>query len=896
MAVEVLCTMKLSKFIIGHRYVVIIVWIVAFMAMTPAILGYSHYISYSSASSSNPSSESSEAQAILQNNSRSNSTVFVLVTEDPFSGSSIVNNTLQFQDRIVSSHLKDFASSSSVFTAYAGFINKVLGSNATILARLYNETEQNATRMYSFPASFYVNWSLYSFKYDEIFNASKISGFNSSNSYEKNFINYLNETASANNVSGSISASNPYLAVRQAILYAYNETYPQYAIAPYNSGSLISYQYLGLGNFSSHIAEAVSLYLSPYVPVNSNLVNVTLGGGNIGIRYVREYGLSRIPSFILDQYVSPDWSAFLIEISFSVPSGYVGPNDFQPSVSATPYIENASRAIFSSAAMVTGNGPITEQTQQVTQKSAFVFGILFIILAIAVAITLVSWKSAIIALVFVSMATALGYLSIFISGILLHSVNYIVNYTLTAVAVGVSTDYLIFIASRYRQEIKEGALPDDALETATSRAGRAVIISGLTVGLSLSMFSFIPGFRSWGIVLLLAILFIVLLETTLFPAILSLFGPKFFTRKSIEPVQEGYHTRSRFHKAARFSYRRRAEVVAIVAMLGVPAAYFFFNVPTSYNFNTGLPESLPAVKALGVLEEKFGSNLLYPIEIVLPVNATNNHFTPSVNATIMDTTSYLIHFNGVIKVIGPYSNGTVIASNITPENYSLQDGKYVYYLVYSVYSPYSEQALNQVKELRSDRSIIVGGVTSSVIDEQSQNSIIYPELEILIIAVIFSILLISFRTPKYGIISLIGVFFSISWTTAILYLISRFLLHESLIYLIPIILFIILMSLGNDYTVFIVSTVREYESKMGFRDGMPRAMASSGRVVTSLGLILAVSLGSLGFIPDGFLEQLGIAFFVSLILDTFIIRTFFFPAMLSILRRDLDAVTMKEEA
>ena len=62
-------------------------------------------------------------------------------------------------------------------------------------------------------------------------------------------------------------------------------------------------------------------------------------------------------------------------------------------------------------------------------------------------------------------------------------------------------------------------------------------------------------------------------------------------------------------------------------------------------------------------------------------------------------------------------------------------------------------------------------------------------------------------------------------------------------------------------------------------------MASSGRVVTSLGMILALSLGSLGLIRSGFLQQLGVAFFISLIIDTFIIRTFYFPAMLSIMRK-----------
>jgi len=83
------------------------------------------------------------------------------------------------------------------------------------------------------------------------------------------------------------------------------------------------------------------------------------------------------------------------------------------------------------------------------------------------------------------------------------------------------------------------------------------------------------------------------------------------------------------------------------------------------------------------------------------------------------------------------------------------------------------------------------------------------------------------------------------------------LLNEELLYLIPLILFVILMSLGNDYTVFIISRVREQQKMNGFKEGILRGMSGSAGVVTSLGIILAVSLGSLGLAPISFLRQLG---------------------------------------
>ena len=887
--------MKLSSFIIRHRKTIVILWAVIILASTPALLGYSHYITYSSSGAVNPNSESQIASQILEKSHTTNSSLVILVLQNPFLNNSTAARTLSMQKVLQNSGIMDLASTTSPFSAYASFINAAIGRNATIIAGLYNETRINATAMYSFPSAFYSSWSSHSYTYDSIMASALDAGFNSSMPYETAFISELNRTAGANNVSGNESVSEPLQAVMSAILIAYNESYPQYQIGEYSPGSYISYHYLGLNNYSDSVSVAVAGYLRQYFPATPDLVNATISGGNIGINYVRMYGLAGAPQYLTDQYVSSDRSAFIVSVIFSVPSGYVGKGDFEPSANATPAVEKITSNYFGNSGMVTGNGAINQQIQQVTARSAFIFGVLFVILAIAVAITLVSWKSALVALIFVSLATALGYVSIFITGIILHGVNYIVNYTLTAVAVGVSTDYLIYIASRYRQEIREGANNQDALSTAVSRAGRAVVISGVTVSLSLLTFSFIPGFRSWGLVLFMAILMIVALVATLFPAILALFGPGFFTRKSISRVQEGYHTKSVFHRAARLASRRRVAVVAVILLLGIPAGYFFFTVPTTYNFNTGVPAGLPAVKALNTLETKFGSNLIYPIEVILPMAGTNWTNATGTNTTILSTTQMLLDFTGVHKVVGPYSNGTSLNSSISPSPFTLDGGRYVYYLVYSDYSPYSAQALQQVTHLREDKSIIVGGITSSVIDQKAENAVTYGELEILIVAVIFAVLTVSFRSLRYPIISISGVFISISWTTAILYFISTYILHQALIYLIPIILFIILMSLGNDYTVFIVSSVREYSSKMGFREGMPRGMASSGKVVTSLGLILAASLGSLAFIPDGFLEQLGISFIISLLIDTFIIRTLYFPSMLSIFHMRKEEIVLEEK-
>ena len=872
--------MKLHKLIIKRRLFVVLVWAVILLASTPAIMGYSHFISYSNSTSTNNAAESQIAGNILTNASKDNSTLLLVVTSDPYSNTTMASKTIQFQNAVMNTSIVNLSGTDSPYTAYESFLNSVLTNQSSSVTSSYYSLRNASFSLYQFPAAFLSNWSSLGYNSSQVYNAAYTSGYNSSNPYESAFVETVNSTVNSSYPSNFI-VTNATEIVNESIGLNYILV----------GGNLyfvgVAHQYLGVLNYSTELKSALSNYLTDLTGYNLTveMISSILMGGNIGQNYVLNYGLTGIPEFISDRYISPDHSSFLINVLFSVPSGFVGAGGFQPASAATPAIQNISKQYFGSSALLTGNGAIAFETQQITAQYGFVFALLFIVLAVAVAITLVSWKSSIVALIFVSLATALGYVAIYITGLIVHNVSYIVNYTLTAVAVGVSTDYLVFIASRYRQDIREGKSPEESLENATGKAGKAVIISGLTVGFSLATFSFIPGFESWGLVLLFSILMIVALETTLFPAILSYFGPGFYTKKGRSPVAEDYFRKSVFYRAARISMKRKWAVAGIVVLLGIPAGYYFFTVPTTYDFNTGLPQNLQSVQALNLVEQKFGSNVLYPATVIVELNSTNGALSSGGMNLLNSTTKMLLGYNGVTKVIGPYSNGTSYNFSLGASQYVLQDGKYAYYLVYTSYDPYSQSAINIVQGLRSNSTLIVGGITSSVIDQQHENYVHYSELEALIIGVIFIILLVSFWSPKYPIISISGVFISISWTTFILYVISKFFLLEGLIYLIPIILFIILMSLGNDYTVFIISRVKEYSGELGFEEGLPRAMASSGRVVTSLGMILALSLGSLGLIRSGFLQQLGIAFFISLLIDTFIIRTFYFPAMLTLMTR-----------
>lgn len=695
-----------------------------------------------------------------------------------------------------------------------------------------------------------------------------------------NYSHYVNYSSSSSALSNSESAkANDILA----------------ALSPQNSTLIVVVQTNttqvqtggAILKFQSELASMKIPFVTGSTSAFSNYEAYldSINGGSSGASYVQANGLAGAPGFITDGLVSRDNSTYLVKIDFNVTESYRTANDGYPAQNATPAVRALADSVFGAGAQVTGQGAIAYDTQSITSRSGFIFGFTFVFLAIAVAITLASVIAPLAALLFVSLSTAIGYVAIYLTGVLVGQVDFTVTYTLTAVLLGISTDYLVFILSRYKEGLREGVPSDEALKAATGKGGFAVLVSGITVAGGLGVLSFVPGLRSWGPVLLVSILLTVLLVTTLLPALASYVGPRMFLARSKKLVEDKrYYRASRFYRAAKLSAQRRYLVVAVILLLALPAVYFWFNTPTTYNFNEGLPNTLQSVQALNTLDQKFGSNLAYPTYVIVnftqSVLSANGSLTQTGYDALKQIASEIATTPGVTQVAGPVSSTGGAASTA----FVFSGGKNAYFLVFTSFGPYSKQAIGLVSTLRQNSGFLVGGLTSSIIDMQNSDAVTYTELEVLIVVVVAVILGVSFQSPKYPLISLSGVFISITWTTGILYVLSRYVLGEELIFLTPIVLFVILMSLGNDFSVFIFTRVKEEQAKLGPEEGLSKAMVGSGRVVTALGVILAVSLGSLGLVPFGFLEQIGIAFFVSLLIDTFVIRTVYFPAMIRLLR------------
>ena len=99
----------------------------------------------------------------------------------------------------------------------------------------------------------------------------------------------------------------------------------------------------------------------------------------------------------------------------------------------------------------------------------------------------------------------------------------------------------------------------------------------------------------------------------------------------------------------------------------------------------------------------------------------------------------------------------------------------------------------------------------------------------------------------------------------------------------PTFAFIFLVALGIDYTIFLMSRVREEARRFGTREGMLRALNATGPVITSAGLILAGTFSVLMTLPVTFAFDLGFMVALGILLDTFIVRTIMVPAAVELI-------------
>ncbi|ORW27429.1 transporter [Mycobacterium paraense] len=224
------------------------------------------------------------------------------------------------------------------------------------------------------------------------------------------------------------------------------------------------------------------------------------------------------------------------------------------------------------------------------------------------------------------------------------------------------------------------------------------------------------------------------------------------------------------------------------------------------------------------------------------------------------------------------------------------DGHSVRYLVQTKLNPFSTEAMDQVNAISatargaqpntslSDATISMAGYTVGLKDTRDyyQHDIRFIiAVTLLVVLLTLMALLRAIIAPLYLVASVVISFLS---AVGIGVVVFQLLLGQHLHWSVPPLAFVVLVAVGADYNMLLVSRMRD-ESPRSVRYGIIRTLGSTGGVITAAGLIFAASMGGLLFSSIGTVVQGGFVIGVGILLDTFLVRTITVPAVAALIGR-----------
>jgi RND superfamily putative drug exporter len=510
---------------------------------------------------------------------------------------------------------------------------------------------------------------------------------------------------------------------------------------------------------------------------------------------------------------------------------------------------------------------------------------------------------------------------------------------LIVLVLGAGTDYGLFLVFRVRERLRLGDNSKDAVVNALTKVGESITFSAFTVIaalLSLLAATF-EIYSNLGIPLAIGIGVMLLAGLTLLPALLAIFGKAAFWPSKHRAGAETTGVWGRI--AARIVKRPGVALLTGVIIFGALSAAVSAYESAGFGGTISAPAGTDSAAGTDLLNKYFPSTAANPTNLVykLPVPAWDDAQAIA-NATAQLKADKV--FNGVTGPLNPIG-----ATGFTPAEYAelhallgsgplpaappplpaaaagkvsaaewaqayqlyratqqfvSADGKTIQFETsLTAGDPSTTAALNAVPAIRTAAAAVVptlhatdsgvAGEAPALYDisaiSNSDLAHVIP-IAIIVIGVLLALVMRSLVAPLYLIASVALSYFAALGLAVIVFI----WLGNSggITFILPFLLFIFLLALGEDYNILVMTRIREEAHKMPLREAVSKAIAVTGTTVTSAGLVLAGTFAVFAIVGGrgsggSQIVDVGVGLAVGVIMDTFVVRTVLVPCTVVLL-------------
>jgi uncharacterized membrane protein YdfJ with MMPL/SSD domain len=454
---------------------------------------------------------------------------------------------------------------------------------------------------------------------------------------------------------------------------------------------------------------------------------------------------------------------------------------------------------------------------------------------------------------------------------------------LSGMGLALGIDYSLFIVSRFREERSGGRDKLDAIAVTGTTASRAVLFSGLAFVVAMLGLLIIPNtiFRSLATGAILVGLTSVLAALTLLPAVLSLLGDRVnLLRIPLigRGAERGTGAEGRVWGAIVRAVMRRPGVslatsVAALLALALPV----LDLQTGEAGIRTMPDRFESKQGFIALEREFGVGTTDNVQVVVDGNVTNER-----TRSAIDRLEAEMQRNRAFRQV---------------ETHLYPDRQLALIEAVPAGDSRDEQALDSVRELRRTEipgaRVLVTGETAESIDYFALTERWLPILIAFVLTLSFVLLTVAFRSIVVPVVAILLNLLSVGAAYGVLILVfekgfgNELLGFQQVDFIeawVPLFLFAVLFGLSMDYTVFLLSRIRERYLQSGSNDvAVAHGIGSTARLITGAALIIIAVFSGFALGDLVAFQQMGFGVAVSLLIDATIIRSVILPATMKLL-------------